>query len=260
MIDKVRQRLNTAVRQGPSSLERRLHAVLADRNARRTGAGDAPWFASPEDRQAPPGILNRGGMLALAFDFLYGNLLRGDYFEFGSHSARTFRLAWLASLRHPELADTRFHLFDSFAGLPEPEGVDVHPKWRGGGLAFTVGELVRSAELESIPPGRYDIVEGFYEQSLTAKLAASLAGVRAGVVYVDCDLYESTKTVLEWIVPFLQSGTIVCFDDWFTFEGRPDRGEQLAAQEFLDGHPNIEFGDYAQFGWHGKSFIAHVRD
>jgi hypothetical protein len=66
--------------------------------------------------------------------------------------------------------------------------------------------------------------------------------------------------VLEWIVPFLQSGTIVCFDDWFTFEGRPDRGEQLAAREFLEAHPDVAFVDYFQFGWHGKSFIAHVQE
>lgn len=259
MIEKVRQKLNSWIRRGPSGLERGLNVAHADRYALRTGEGDAPWFASPEDRAAPVGVLNRGGVLALSFDFLYGNMLRGDYFEFGSHSARTFRLAWRASHRHPEFADTRFRLFDSFQGLPAPSGVDVHPKWRAGGLAFSVADLIRSAELEEIPRERYDVVEGFYEDSLTPELAASLGDVRAGIVYVDCDLYESTKTVLEWIVPFLQSGTIICFDDWFTFDGRPDRGEQLATSEFLAAHPEFGFGEYFQFGWHGKSFIVSRR-
>jgi hypothetical protein len=259
VIEKLRHRLQAQLRRGPSALEHRVHDALAERNARRTSEGDAPWFASPEDRTAPPGILNRGSMLALAFDFLYGNMLDGDYLEFGSHTARTFRLAWRAHERHAAVA-TRFFLFDSFEGLPEPKGIDRHPKWQGGRLASSADEVVATADAAGIPRERYELVPGYYEESLTPAFSQSLVarGVKAGIVYVDCDLYESAKLALEFVVPLLQSGTIVCFDDWFTFEGRPDRGEQRAAAEFLEAHAELSLVEYAQFGWHGKSFIVHL--
>ncbi len=260
-LTSLRYRAQGALRRGPSALERRALALLAERYARRLPESDAPWFVSPEDRSAPVGILNRSGMLALAFEFLYGNMIEGDYFEFGSWTGRTFRLAWRHHRTHFD-GRARFLLFDSFEGLPEPQGIDRHPKWRPGRLATSADELVAVAEAAGIPRGRYELVRGYYEESLTPDLAARLAGegVKAGIVYVDCDLYASTALVLEFVVPLLQRGTIVCFDDWFTFEGDPERGEQRAAREFLERHPELGLVEYVNFGWHGKSFIVQRRD
>lgn len=46
------------------------------------------------------------------------------------------------------------------------------------------------------------------------------------MVWIDCDLYESTVPVLEWPSDKLVDCAVICFDDWFTFSGEPDKGEQ----------------------------------
>ena len=52
-----------------------------------------------------------------AFDFIYDNKVEGDYFEFGTHRARTFRFCLReANIKNMEM---NFFAFDSFKGLPK---------------------------------------------------------------------------------------------------------------------------------------------
>ena len=62
--------------------------------------------------------------------------------------------------------------------------------------------------------------------------------------------------VLNYILPILQTGTILAFDDYFCFNGDPERGGQLALKEFLNRNPQIKIADYLNIGWGGKSFIV----
>jgi hypothetical protein len=84
-------------------------------------------------------------------------------------------------------------------------------------------------------------VKGFYEESLTDELAASLLPRQAAIIYVDCDLYKSTVPVLAFIRPFLQIGTLIAFDDWNCFFARPDHGQRRAWREFRDANPDLRF-------------------
>ncbi|MCG2718374.1 MAG: methyltransferase, partial [Nanoarchaeota archaeon] len=72
-----------------------------------------------------------------------------------------------------------------------------------------------------------------------------------------CDLYESTVLVLDFITEYIQDGTIIIFDDWFSFRGNPNRGEQKAFKEWLKKNPSIKTTEFYRFGWHGNSFITH---
>ncbi|KKK56985.1 hypothetical protein LCGC14_3059030, partial [marine sediment metagenome] len=51
-------------------------------------------------------------------------------------------------------------------------------------------------------------------------------------VNFDFDFYSSTKTVLEWLRPILNSGTLFHFDDIWSFFGHPDLGQLAAIREF----------------------------
>ena len=77
---------------------------------------------------------------------------------------------------------------------------------------------------------------------------------KAAVIYVDCDLYESTVPVLKFIKPFLQRGTIIVFDDWNCFHGDPDRGERRAFKEFMDKELRLKFEEFVHTN-EAKSFI-----
>src|SRR5204863_3721987 len=89
-------------------------------------------------------------------------------------------------------------------------------------------------------------------QSISALKAVAIA-------WIDCDLYESTKPVLEFLAERLSPGSVICFDDWFNIKGRPDCGEQKACEEWLARNPQLRLTPYSRFGWHGQSFIVdHV--
>ena len=72
--------------------------------------------------------------------------------------------------------------------------------------------------------------------------------MKAAIVWIDCDLYESTVPVLDFIVPFVQTGTIFCFDDWFSFAGHFMKGEIRATREWLERNPDIRLTQYRDFG------------
>ena len=60
-------------------------------------------------------------------------------------------------------------------------------------------------------------------------------------VHIDCDLYTSTKTVLNLIRDKLTAWEFnLVFDDWFHFRGNKNKGERLAFKEFLQENKNIK--------------------
>lgn len=177
--------------------------------------------------------------------------IRGYYFEFGCHGANTMRMAWKHT-RH--LHEWTFVGFDSFEGLPEIGVIDRQSIWKKGRLATAEQEFVRLVTATGMPRERLKTVKGFYDTSLTDELKAQLLPAKAVMVYVDCDLYQSTVPVLRFIKDFLQPGTVIVFDDWFCFNGDPMRGEQRAWQEFTAANPELRFADFLQTS-EAKAFI-----
>ena len=225
-----------------------------------------PLFASEQDREAPWGLLNRSDILNVAFKFVYGTRMIGDYFEFGCFTGRTFRMAYRSSRRPYRRPNSRFekpvHLwaFDSFEGFPEPLPMDHFPGWEKGTSRMSLEEFHAILARTKIPRQDYTAIKGFYQETLTAERQQRMSGVKAAVVFVDCDFYESTKQVLEFLIPFFQQGTVICFDDYYVYKGSQQKGQCLAITEFLASHPQCQFLDYYRFGWHGRSFIVHVSD
>jgi hypothetical protein len=116
------------------------------------------------------------------------------YLEFGVYEGKTLRW-WAEHLTDPS---SRFVGFDSFEGLPED--------WRPGGA---VGEF-RTAGPPSIDDSRVSSVVGWFDDSLPDYKPPEHEQL---VLNVDCDLYSSARTVLEWAEPYLRSGTLVFFDE-----------------------------------------------
>ena len=54
----------------------------------------------------------------------------------------------------------------------------------------------------------------YFDRSLTPEARACLGLARAAIVMIDCDLYESTVTVLAFLTPLVAQGTIIIFHDW----------------------------------------------
>lgn len=180
----------------------------------------------------------------------------GYYFEFGCNEANTMRKAWD---HFQYLFDFTYVGFDSFEGLPEITKIDQQAIWEKGKLAFPEKRFIKLVRSRGMPADKLLTVKGFFDVSLTTQLKKSLLPTKAAVIYIDCDLYASTIPVLEWIVDFLQVGTVVVFDDWYCFHGNPQRGEQLAWREFRQRHPELRFADFVKTN-EAASFIYVGRD
>ena len=213
----------------------------------------------PDDDLEEDRVVNLNGMMRVAFHFVYKNKVEGDYLEFGVWQGRSFKSAWRHSQRYLPEVRRHFYLFDSFQGLPAPSGPDAGDIFQGGDYSTSYDEFLALADRAGITRSDYSCIPGWFRETLTESLRSRLPLKKAAIVYIDCDLWESTRFVLAWVRPYLQGGTIVCFDDYFCFKGNPMKGEQRAIREFLGLHSDITFVDYHLFGWHGKSFIVHLR-
>ena len=195
----------------------------------------------------------------LAYDYLCANGIEGDYYEFGCHRVRTFRMS-LSEARKKNLTNINFYAFDSFEGLPDVSDIDKFAGWEKGMLK-TSGEMFDKIVKEhGIYPDRIHKIKGFYKDSLTPALQQDLIrkGSKTAIAYIDCDLYESAASVLDFLEPLLQEGAIVCFDDWNVFKADPHRGEKRAFKEFKN-RTKWHFEDFITVGWFGKSFIAGLK-
>jgi hypothetical protein len=197
-------------------------------------------------------------MIRTAFAFLHNENLSGDYLEFGVLRGRTFVEAW-HSAEYYGMGQTRFAAFDSFAGLPDPGQETDETPFRQGQFSAPRAAFEATLRKHHVPNSRTDIIEGFFSDTLAPGVRAALPALRAAVIWIDCDLYESTVPVLEYVGDVAIDGAVLIFDDWFTHRGRPDLGEQRACSEWLERHEDIELFPYRQHSWGGQSFILHRR-
>ena len=168
--------------------------------------------------------------------------------------------AYHIAKRLKHLQAMRFYVFDSFEGLPEKAWQDAEcAVFKKGDYAFTLEEVRRNLERNGVDVNEITFIKGWYKEVLNEETRQGLAIEKAAVVYIDCDMYESTVPALEFIVPYITHGTIIIFDDWYCFHARPDRGEQRAFNEWLAKNPTIRATQYWQYGWAGQSFIMHRR-
>jgi O-methyltransferase len=196
-----------------------------------------------------------------AINALRYNGIEGDYAEFGCHGAMTFRLAYLAATEYVRVASPPFHLwaFDSFKGLPATEGeLDEHPEWVGGTMATALDDFHRLCDRAGIPRDVYSTVAGFYNESLSPA-AEGRRPSKIRLAYIDCDLYSSTHDVLNFLIPRLQHGMVIAFDDYYCWSASLPSGERLAAAEAFSTNPDWRLVPYVQFGWHGMSFVVEAK-
>ncbi len=193
-----------------------------------------------------------------AMSYAHASEIEGDYLEFGVWRGRAFSAAcYLAKKRGLPM---KFYAFDSFCGFPTNDEQDVAGrKWYHEGVnKYSEGEFLKNLRRTGADMKRVFVVPGFFEESLRPDNPLVRDLHKAGVVWIDCDLYSSTRTVLDFITPYLQYGTLLLFDDWFAFLADPNAGQQRAFREWLEKNPQLRAVELMRFGWCGNSFVIHV--
>ena len=137
-------------------------------------------------------------------------------------------------------SDKAVYAFDSFAGFPAATTEDRGPRVTDlnrppAGWTDTSPKLITSVfendrteqtSLLRIHDVQLTVIPGFFQDSLVTNLPSMIA-----LLHVDCDLYESTKTVLEHCLPRMSPGGIVIFDE---YEDKRWPGAKKAADEVCD--------------------------
>lgn len=192
-------------------------------------------------------------MVSLAYDYLANNKVEGDYAEFGVFSGKTTIESYKAS-RRSGLNNMRFLIFDSFEGLPKPQGIDDNGSFSEGEFACSQDEFIRNLERAKCDLSRFIITKGWFNDTLPTFSGDN----KIAFAWIDGDLYESTVDPLEFLTDRIVHGAVIVFDDWFCYHGDPTKGEQRACNEWLAKNPHIKLIEYQNYSWSGKSFIVNL--
>lgn len=111
--------------------------------------------------------------------------------------------------------------FDSFIGLPED--------WVG--TPCKKGDFSNDGEIPNIP--NVTFYKGFFDETLPSFVNTKADNI--ALLHIDCDLYSSTKVLLEYLYPFIKVGTIIAFDEWYYHnDTNYNDHEQRAFLEFAE--------------------------
>jgi hypothetical protein len=199
-------------------------------------------------------IRSRSEFFDRAFAALSFNGISGDYAEFGCYGGTSMWLAWREIAANP----VRRHMwaFDSFCGLPETRDPrDAHPAWIPNTMSMSVEAFQAVLARRGVPRDAYTPVEGYFEESLP-RLGPDGPPCDIALAYIDCDLYSSTVSVLEFLEPRLKHGMIVAFDDYYCWTDCNVSGERAALGEFAADRPEWHFQRYLSIDWGGVAFVV----
>ncbi len=236
------------------------------------GVPDEPWVLLPNAKELADwdraeeiayNQVNRQSEKVLffqrTFDFLTDSRVHGDYFEFGCHRCRTFRMALTEARRH-NLDKMQFHAFDSFEGLPEPTSDTSLEIWKRGALTTSEQTFMDHVTKHGIYVERVKTIKGFYSESLTPVLQRQYidSARKIALVNIDCDLYESAVPVFKFIDPLLQDGAVIYLDDLFAgYKGHPHKGVARAFLEWQK-HTRWKVVRHLDISWWGRSYIVYL--
>ncbi|MDB2532315.1 TylF/MycF family methyltransferase [Alphaproteobacteria bacterium] len=205
--------------------------------------------------------------------YIVKNQIKGDYLEFGVWKGNSFIEAYkqieefsntfdnvgLKGVRTANVfEDMKFHAFDSFEGLPRTNDIVVPIQYFEGNYqseeaVFRANIIKAGLSLEKI-----SISKGWFDDTLTVEKANQIGLSRVACAYVDCDIYESTQSVLGFLTPFLQSGSVIIFDDWFRNRGEAKSGVQGAVNEWLVKNKNLSLQHFHNFDTRTVAFIVQM--
>lgn len=209
------------------------------------------------------------GCIRAAASHVTWNNIAGDYLEFGVWQGDGIAEAYHAMNYYRQARDSilgaaagsqqrRLFAFDSFSGLPASDG-PVHEDYAQGSYFCSEPQFWKNLQNKGVPRDHAITVSGYFDVSLNNQVKARHNLRQAAVVLIDCDLYESTVPVLEFLSDLLVQGSILIFDDWFRFAGSRHHGERRACNEWLAARPEFELEDWWQEGPQCKAFLVHRR-
>lgn len=149
----------------------------------------------------------------------------GDIVEFGCFIG-TSSLFIRRLLDSYQQASRAFHVYDSFAGLPEKTAQDASPlgaDFKAGELSISKKEFLRQFRAANLNPPI--VHKGWFAELSDQDVPRHIA-----FAFLDGDFYQSVLTSLKLVWPHMSPGGVILVDD-YNREALP--GAEKAVHEFL---------------------------
>lgn len=209
--------------------------------------------------------------ISMSVHYAFCSAVPGNFAEFGTATGATascFALAMSHFSKEYGYSDQLHHmpprklfLFDSFEGLPPSSNeVDLNSPhvsqgvWRAGALRGLTPEQLMEKTSAYLPQDDIKIFPGWFSDSMPRVPK----GEKFAVVHIDCDLYESSIQVLDWLFSDnrLTDGSVLLFDDWNCNRASPAFGERRAWRETVEKY-KPDFSDCGDYSITGHKIIVH---
>jgi O-methyltransferase len=179
----------------------------------------------------------------------------GDYLEFGVFNGSSISSMYLTAKKLNQ-SKMRFFGFDAFEGLPEGAENEDDGVWKKGFYACSFEKMKECLRAKEINPDDINWIKGWYDKTLNKNNIEKYQINKIGIVFIDCDTYSSSKTVLDFLAPLLTEEAILCFDDWklndLDIKGM---GEYKSFNEFLEKNTHLEAEEIKSYNRKSKSFV-----
>jgi len=187
-----------------------------------------PW-SSPETRQlfAAMEVIERR-LFKRYLETIRKEEIAGSIVEFGVYRGESLRELVLMceglDLSRPVYG------FDSFEGLPETSQTNDLDCFEKGQFAAEFDEVKSLLEVDR--KKNVQLLRGWFDETLAKADVQRDPGLeKIAFARIDCDIYDSAVTCLQFIQNRLADGAFLIFDDW---SHKPDLGETKAFFEFCD--------------------------
>ena len=191
---------------------------------------------------------------------ILSGLVEGEVAEFGISTGESWEVlaATIAACEGHKntrgLPPKTLYGFDSFRGMPEaklPEDTEApmvqRGIWKPGSCISPGKEAIRSIATKYLPVERVQLYKGWFSETLYTTPPL----LKFCCVHIDCDFYESTAQVLEYLFETdrLSDGCIVLFDDFLESRGSKKLGQRRAWIECVEKYAP----DFTDLGYYGTA-------
>lgn len=181
----------------------------------------------------------------------------GDYLEFGVFNGNSIGSMNLTSKKVG--IKTRLFGFDAFEGLPDGSENEDEGVWKKGFYACSYEQMRGCLSKRNVNPDEITWIKGWYNETLNEELLNKYNFNNLGIVFIDCDTYSSSKTVLEFIAPLIKGPLIICLDDWKLNDlDVKGMGEYKSFNEFVEGNPHLKIEEIESYNRKSKSFLIRT--
>ncbi len=207
-----------------------------------------------------------------AASYVVKNQVVGDYVEFGVWKGNSFIEMYQQMKTNSEIFyqnnkkkdvqnlhnifdRMRFHAFDSFEGLPNTTS-EKPIQYFPGNYSADEKIFLNNIRLKGVDLDKVTTTKGWFDSCLDLRCANKINLKEIAIAYIDCDLFDSTVPVLKFILPYIKTGTVLIFDDWFRNGGVKKNGVQGAVLDWLENNQDIHLQHYHSSDTRTATFIV----